>query len=63
MSALCDSMDRSPCGMVVQVYSLELAPDGGGLSVLPKAGLQRAADKLLGANVHSSGSRMRVLIS
>ena len=49
--------------MVVQVYSLELAPDGVGLSVLPKAGLQRAADKLLGANVHSSGSRMRVPIS
>lgn len=49
--------------MVVQVYSLELEPDGVWLSVLPKAGLQRAADKLLGANMHNSGSKGRVPIS
>ena len=50
-------------GMVVQLYSLELEPDGVWLNVLPKAGLQRAADKLPGANMHDSGSRGRVPIS
>lgn len=40
--------------MTIQVYSLELEPDAGRLSVLPKAGLQRAADELLEANVQNS---------
>lgn len=33
---------------------LELEPDRSGLSVLPKAGLQRAADELAGTNMHNS---------
>lgn len=39
---------REP-GMTVQVHSPELEPDGGG-----RVGLQRAADLLLGAKMHSS---------
>lgn len=44
---------RAP-GMTVQGYFPELEPGRGGLTVLPKAGLQRAADLLLGAKIRSS---------
>lgn len=41
-------------GMTGQLYFLEFQLNWGGLCVLPKAGLQRAADLLLGANTRSS---------
>lgn len=40
--------------MTIQLYSLEFQLNWGGLSVLPKVGLQRAADLLLGANTRNS---------
>lgn len=43
---------RAP-GMTVQFYFL-VGLDWGWVSVLPKAGLQRAADVLLEVNVHNS---------
>lgn len=40
--------------MTIQLYSLAFQLNWGGLSVLPKAELQRAADLLLGANARNS---------
>lgn len=50
---------RAP-GMTALLCSLEWELDWGGLSVLPKVGLQRAADLLLGANMHNSQISGRV---
>lgn len=41
-------------GLTVEGYFPESEPGWGGLTVLPKAGLQRAADLLLGAKMHNS---------